>query len=214
MAKPISGLYAITLETPNTLLLLRDVEAALRGGVSVVQYRAKRGAPALKAAQGDALAALCKKYDVPLIINDDVALAAGMAADGVHIGSQDMPCQEARQSLRSGMLIGVSCYDQLDLAIAAQQAGADYVAFGSFFPSSIKPNAVRPSLDFLRDARQKIRIPIVAIGGITLENATSLIDAGADAVAVLSALFEAADIEATARSFSNLFLHRKHHVFS
>ena len=212
MAKPISGLYAITPEMRDTEKLLRDVDAALRGGASVLQYRAKLLEPALKIAQAKALASLCKKYDVPLIINDDVALAASMAASGVHIGSQDMPCHEARQSLLPGMLLGVSCYDQLDLAIAAQNDSADYIAFGSFFPSSIKPNAVRPSLDFLRAARQKIHIPIVAIGGITLANASSLIEAGADAVAVISALFDAPNIEATARSFSELFLHRKQHA--
>ena len=214
MAKPISGLYAITPETLDTARLLRDVEAVLRGGASVLQYRAKSLAPEIKVAQAEALMHQCQKYDVPLIINDDVALAASMAASGVHIGSHDMPCQEACQSLLPGMLIGVSCYDRLDRAIEAQQAGADYVAFGSFSPSAIKPNAVRPSLDFLRAARQKIHVPIVAIGGITLDNAASLIAAGADAVAVISALFEASDIEATARSFSELFLHRKQHVVS
>ena len=212
MAKPISGLYAITPETSDTVKLLRDVEAALRGGATALQYRAKLLEPALKTAQAEALVSLCKKYDVPLIVNDDVALTASMAASGAHIGSQDMPCHEARQCLLPGMLLGVSCYDRLDLALGAQSDGADYVAFGSFFPSLIKPNAVRPNLDFLRDARQKIRVPIVAIGGVTLANASSLIAAGADAVAVISALFDASNIEATARSFSELFLHRKHHA--
>ena len=212
MAKPISGLYAITPETRDTKKLLSDVEAALRGDASVLQYRAKLLEPALKIAQAEALASLCKKYDVPLIVNDDVALTASMAASGVHIGSKDMPCHKARQSLLPGMLLGVSCYDRLDLALGAQSDGADYVAFGSFFPSLIKPNAVRPNLDFLREARQKIRVPIVTIGGITLANASSLIEAGADAVAVISALFDAPNIEATARSFSELFLHRKHHA--
>ena len=212
MAKPISGLYAIMPEMRDTEKLLGDVEAALRGGASVLQYRAKLLEPVSKIAQAKALASLCKKYDVPLIVNDDVALAASMAASGVHIGSHDMPCHKARQSLLPGMLLGVSCYDRLDLALGAQSDGADYVAFGSFFPSLIKPNAVRPNLDFLREARQKIRVPIVAIGGITLDNAASLVEAGADAVAVISALFDASNIEATARSFSELFLHRKHHA--
>ena len=158
---------------------------------SVLQYRAKKIAPNLKANQAQALQALCKQYRVPLIINDDANLAASMSASGVHLGSQDMPIGEAHQSLLSGMLVGVSCYNQLQLAIAAEKNGADYVAFGSFFPSTTKPNAVRPSLDLLREAKRKIACPIVAIGGITLHNAPELIDAGADAVAVISALFDA-----------------------
>ena len=209
MAKLINGLYAITPETGDTAQLLRDVEAALRGGASMLQYRAKKLAPNLKANQAQALQSLCKKYRVPLIINDDTTLAASLSASGVHLGSQDMPIGEARQSLLSGMLVGVSCYDQLSLAIDAEKNGADYVAFGSFFPSTTKPNAVRPSLDLLREAKEKISCPIVAIGGITLENAPLLIDAGADAVAVISALFEAQDIEATAHDFAFLFQRRR-----
>ena len=208
MAKLINGLYAITPETGDTVQLLRDVEAALRGGASVLQYRVKKLAPNLKANQAQALQTLCKKYRVPLIINDDAALAASLSACGVHLGSQDMPAGEAHQSLLSGMLVGVSCYDQLPLAIAAEENGADYVAFGSFFPSTTKPNAVRPSLDLLREAKRIISCPIVAIGGITLQNAPSLIDAGADAVAVITALFNADDIEATATQFASLFSRR------
>ncbi len=209
MAKLINGLYAITPETGDTAKLLRDVEAVLRGGANVLQYRAKKIAPNLKANQAQALQALCKQYRVPLIINDDAELAKSMSASGVHLGSQDMPIGEAHQSLLSGMLVGVSCYDQLDLAIAAEMNGADYVAFGSFFPSTTKPNAVRPSLDLLREAKKKIACPIVAIGGITLHNAPELIDAGADAVAVISALFDAQDIEATAHDFASLFPRRQ-----
>ena len=209
MAKLINGLYAITPEMSDTAKLLRDVEAALRGGASVLQYRAKTLAVNLKANQAQALQVLCKKYRVPLIINDDAALAASMSASGVHLGSQDMPIGEAHQSLLAGMLVGVSCYDQLPRAIEAEKNGADYVAFGSFFPSITKPNAVRPSLDLLRDAKHKIACPIVAIGGVTLDNAPLLIEAGADAVAVISALFDADDIEATAHDFASLFQRRQ-----
>jgi thiamine-phosphate pyrophosphorylase len=209
MAKLINGLYAITPETGDTAQLLRDVEAALRGGASVLQYRAKTLAPNLKANQAQALQVLCKKYRVPLIINDDAALAASMSASGVHLGSRDMPAGEAHQSLLAGMLVGVSCYDQLPLAIEAEKNGADYVAFGSFFPSTTKPNAVRPTLDLLREAKKELSCPIVAIGGITLDNAPMLIDAGADAVAVISALFDAQDIEAMAHDFASLFRRRQ-----
>ena len=205
MAKLINGLYAITPEMSDSNRLFRDAEAALSGGASMLQYRAKDLAPNVKANQAQALQALCKQYRVPLIINDDAALAASMSASGVHLGSQDMPIGEAHQSLLSGMLVGVSCYDQLSLAIEAEKNGADYVAFGSFFPSPTKPNAVRPSLDLLREAKQKLSCPIVAIGGITLENAPSLIEAGADAVAVISTLFDAEDIEETAHRFASLF---------
>ncbi|MDQ3259974.1 MAG: thiamine phosphate synthase [Burkholderiales bacterium] len=208
MATLINGLYAITPERTDSNRLLREVEAALRGGASVLQYRAKHLAPNLKANQAQAVQGLCKKYRVPLIINDDAALAASMSASGVHIGSQDMPFEEAQQSLLSGMLVGVSCYDQLAFAMEAETNGADYVAFGSFFPSPTKPNAVRASLDLLREAKQQLSCPIVAIGGITLENAAPLIEAGADAVAVIGALFEAPDIEATAKEFTQLFKHR------
>lgn len=209
MAKLINGLYAITPETNDTARLLRDVEAALRGGASMLQYRAKKLAPNLKANQAQALQVLCKKYRVPLIINDDAELAERMSATGVHLGSQDMPIGEAHQSLLSGMLVGISCYDQLSLAIEAEKNGADYVAFGSFFPSTTKPNAARPPLDLLREAKRIISCPIVAIGGITLDSAPVLIDAGADAVAVISALFDADDIQATAKKFSQLFKQSK-----
>ena len=212
MAKLINGLYAITPETSDSNRLLRDVEAALRGGASMLQYRAKYLAPNLKANQAQALQSLCKKYRIPLIINDDAALAASMSASGVHLGSQDMPIGEAHQSLLSGMFVGVSCYDQLALAIEAEKNGADYVVFGSFFPSSTKPNAVRPALDLLREAKQQLSCQIVAIGGITLENAPSLIEAGADAIAVISALFDAPDIEGAARKFAQLFNRDKKHA--
>ena len=214
MAKPINGLYAITPETNDTARLLRDVEAALRGGASMLQYRAKKIAPNLKANQAQPLQVLCKKYRVPLIINDDADLAESMSATGVHLGSQDMPIGEAHQSLLSGMLVGISCYDQLSLAIEAEKNGADYVAFGSFFPSTTKPNAARSSLDLLREAKRIISCPIVAIGGITLDNAPVLIDAGADAVAVISALFDADDIQATAKKFSQLFKQSKKYAHS
>lgn len=214
MAKLINGLYAITPETSDSNKLLRDVEAALRGGASMLQYRAKYLAPNLRANQAQALQSLCKKYRVPLIINDDPAFAASMSASGVHLGSQDMPAGEAHQSLLAGMLVGVSCYDQLTLAIEAERNGADYVAFGSFFPSPTKPNAVRPALDLLREAKQKLSCPIVAIGGITVDNAPLLLEAGADAVAVISALFDASDIESSAKQFAQLFKQSNNHAFS
>jgi thiamine-phosphate pyrophosphorylase len=202
----IAGLYAITRETDDTNYLLTAVEAALRGGAAVVQYRDKSGDVARQHEQASELLMLCRQYDVPLIINDSLRLADLIDADGVHVGRDDGAIHEARIVLGPDKIIGVSCYQSLELAVAAQAAGADYVAFGSFFPSFTKPDAAHAELDLLREAAGVIHLPIVAIGGIALDNAGSLIDAGADAVAVISALFDSGNIEDTARQFADLFI--------
>jgi thiamine-phosphate pyrophosphorylase len=199
------GLYAITPETADTERLLTQVAAALAGGAAAVQYRDKSGDVARRHEQASELVALCRRFKVPLIVNDDLRLADLCNADGVHLGRDDGSLREARIILGRGKLIGVSCYQSLELAQAAQAAGADYVAFGSFFPSPTKPAAARADAGLLRDATQRISIPIVAIGGITLENAPQLLDAGADSLAVLSALFDAPDIRARARELNQLF---------
>ncbi|MDR3392149.1 MAG: thiamine phosphate synthase [Sulfuriferula sp.] len=202
----IAGLYAITRETDDTNCLLTAVEAALRGGAAVVQYRDKSGDVARQHEQASELLMLCRQYGVPLIINDSLRLADLIGADGIHIGRDDGAIHEARIVLGPDKIIGVSCYQSLELAVAAQAAGADYVAFGSFFPSLTKPDAAHAELDLLREAAGVIHLPIVAIGGIALNNAGSLIDAGADAVAVISALFDSSNIEDTARQFADLFI--------
>ncbi|WP_324779560.1 thiamine phosphate synthase [Thiobacillus sedimenti] len=199
------GVYAITPETADTENLLAQVEAALAGGVAAVQYRDKSADVARRHEQASELAALCRRYGAPLIVNDDLRLADLTGADGVHLGRDDGSLREARIILGPGKFIGASCYQSLDLALAAQAAGADYVAFGSFFASPTKPAAPRASLDLLRAAGPALRVPIVAIGGITLANAPSLLDAGADCLAVLSALFDAADIRAAAHDLNQLF---------
>lgn len=201
------GLYAITPEEPDTSRLLVLVSAALAGGATVVQYRNKNASPALRYEQARALAELCRAHHVPLIVNDDVALAWKAGADGVHIGADDGDLAAARQQLGSQSLLGASCYDRLDLAIAAKQAGADYVAFGSVFASPTKPAAVRAPLTLFAEARRAVGIPLVAIGGITPENAAEVVAAGADALAVISALFDAPDITARAQAFTRLFGH-------
>ncbi len=200
------GLYAIT----DSLLLsdgqlLTAVEQALRGGARLVQYRDKSDDIARRLHQARILNALCQRYQAPLIINDDVELAAQVGAAGVHVGRDDPALATARTRLGENALIGVSCYDRLDLAITAAQAGADYVAFGAFFPSPTKPTEIRASLELLKEARQTLQVPIVAIGGITPDNAPSLLAAGADALAVISAVFAQPDIEAAARRFAVLF---------
>lgn len=199
------GIYAITPETADTEQLLTQVEAALAGGVAAVQYRDKSADVARRHAQASELVALCHQFGVPLIINDDLRLADLCDADGVHLGREDGTLREARIILGRDRLIGASCYQSLDLARAAQAAGADYVAFGSFFSSPTKPAADRAELRLLREAMPALHIPIVAIGGITLANAPQLLDAGADSLAILSALFDTPDIRAAAHDLNQLF---------
>lgn len=199
------GLYAITPETADTDRLLARVEAALAGGVAAVQYRDKSGDVARRHEQASELVALCRRFKVPLIVNDDLRLADLTDADGVHLGRDDGSLREARIILGKGKFIGASCYQSLDLALAAQAAGADYVAFGSFFASPTKPAAGRADLDLLRAAAPRIHVPLVAIGGITRANAPALLDAGADSLAVLSALFDAPDIRTAAHDLNQLF---------
>jgi len=155
--------------------------------------------------QASELVTLCHQFGVPLIVNDDLRLADLCDADGVHLGREDGSVREARIILGKDKLVGTSCYQSLDLALAAQAAGANYVAFGSFFPSPTKPAAPRADTALLVEAAPQIHVPIVAIGGITLANAPQLLDAGADSLAVLSALFDAADIRAAAHDLNQLF---------
>jgi thiamine-phosphate pyrophosphorylase len=200
------GIYAITPETADTGRLLAQVEAALAGGVAALQYRDKSGDVARRHEQASELVALCRRFRVPLIVNDDLRLADLTDADGVHLGRDDGSLREARIILGKDKFIGASCYQSLDLALDAQKAGANYVAFGSFFPSPTKPAAARANLDLLHAAAPAIQVPIVAIGGITLANAPALIDAGADSLAVLSSLFDAADIRVAAHALNQLFV--------
>ena len=200
----ISGLYAITPDEPDTVELLRKVKLALLGGALVLQYRNKAADKALRLEQAAALRELTSEFDVPLIINDDVTLAQRVAADGVHLGGSDGSLADARAELGRGKLIGMSCYNRLALAHEAVSEGADYVAFGSFFASTVKPDAVAATPDLLRQAHREIAVPLVAIGGITLHNGAQLFEAGADALAVISAVFSAKDIQGAARQFANL----------
>jgi thiamine-phosphate pyrophosphorylase len=201
---PIKGLYAITPDQPDTAELLHKVRLALQGGARVLQYRNKPADAALRLVQASALRDLTKEFSVPLIINDDAMLAQRVGADGVHLGGEDGSVAAARAVLGSAKLIGVSCYNRMELAHEAIRQGADYVAFGSFFTSAVKPDAVAASPDLLRQARREIAIPLVAIGGITALNGAQLLEAGADALAVISAVFSATDIQDAARRFSNL----------
>ncbi|MCL4799584.1 MAG: thiamine phosphate synthase [Burkholderiales bacterium] len=199
------GLYAITPEEADAERLATLVRAAIDGGAVAVQYRNKTAPAALRRTHADALVALCRARGVPLIVNDDVELALAAGAEGVHLGAADGDLAAARARLGPGRLLGASCYDRLERALAAVAQGADHVAFGSVFPSATKPGAVRAPLALFTAARRALDCPLVAIGGITVENAGAVIAAGADAVAVISALFDAPDVAERARAFQRLF---------
>jgi thiamine-phosphate pyrophosphorylase len=197
----VRGLYAITPDERDTAALAVKVRRAITGGARLVQYRNKSADPALRRQQAAALLPLCRAAGVPLIINDDLELAIGLDADGAHLGRGDADLVEARRRLARGKLLGASCYDALDTALTAVDRGADYVAFGAAFPTATKPGAVRAPLALYAEARARLDVPIVAIGGITPQNAASVVAAGADAVAVITALFDAQDVEGRAREF-------------
>jgi thiamine-phosphate pyrophosphorylase len=204
----ISGLYAVTPDTTDSPELLARVEAALSGGARLLQYRNKSASAALRLTQGRALLALCWEYQVPLIINDHLDLALALDAQGLHIGGEDGSVTEARKRLGPDKILGVSCYGRIENAVSAAGAGATYVAFGGFFPSKVKPGAARTPVELLGEAKRVLKLPVVAIGGITLDNAPALLAAGADSVAVISALFDAPDIRGAARGFTKLFRKR------
>lgn len=204
--KRLNGLYVVT---DSTLLpsdsFYRKVEQAIRGGARLVQYRDKSLDKENRRLQVRDLCPLCSHYGIPLIINDDIDLAIESDADGVHIGRNDVPLSQARKRLGREAIIGISCYNDLQLAVQAENLGADYVAFGSFFPSPTKPHAVRASPELLNDAKNRLSIPICAIGGITVQNAGSLIEAGADMLAVISEVFANNHSTDKARELQSLF---------
>ena len=207
MTRPVlpRGLYAVTDSELSGTTLVQYVAHAIQGGAVMIQYRDKSTDAGQRLWQANDLQMLCQSLRMPLIINDDIELAVQCRAAGVHLGKDDATIEQARALLGEQAIIGVSCYASLSLALAAQAAGADYVAFGSFFASPTKPDAVRADLELLRAARAALSIPIAAIGGITPDNGRALVDAGADLLAVVSGVFSAADISAAARGYAVLF---------
>lgn len=199
----MKGLYAITPDVLSTEALATMVTSALAGGIALLQYRNKRADSGLRAEQAAALLRLTRAKGVPLIINDEVALAAAIDADGAHVGQDDAAVAEARRML-PGKLLGASCYDRLEAAVAAVRAGADHVAFGSVYASATKPGAVRAPLELFAQARA-LGVPLVAIGGVTLANTPALIAAGADCVAVIADVFGARNITARVAAYRRLF---------
>lgn len=208
----ISGIYAITPEIEDTGQLVARVGAAVSGGVRLVQYRNKTGSAQLQREQCSALGEILRGVNGVLIVNDSSQLALTVGADGVHLGKEDESVADARRRLGPDKLIGVSCYNDLARATLSQAAGADYVAFGSFFPSSTKPFAVTAPIDLLGRAKSLLKLPVVAIGGINRVNAMALIEAGADAIAIVSALFCADDVEQEARLFTSLIARQSMHL--
>ena len=184
----LRGLYAVTPDSADTRDLVARCAAALDGGAAAIQYRHKTADAALAEEQARAIVALCRERGALAIVNDDAALAARVDADGVHVGEHDGGVAAARARVGPARLVGASCYDSLALAAQAVDAGADYVAFGSFFPSPTKPEARRAGLDLVPRARA-LGVPVVAIGGIDASNARALAEGGIDAVAVIAALF-------------------------
>jgi thiamine-phosphate pyrophosphorylase len=197
----MKGLYAITPDIADTAALLHKVEQVLKAGVAMLQYRNKALSKDKRLLQARELAPLARGYGVPFIVNDDLDIALTVAANGVHIGKDDGELAAARAQL-PGKILGASCYDNLEKAKAAVRAGADYVAFGSVYPSPTKPTAVRAPLSLFG---HDLGRPLCAIGGITLENAPALIAAGASLLAVISDLFDAPDIGARAAAYRKLF---------
>jgi len=201
-----SGIYAITddhLLPPDRLQ--SAVSAALAAGINMLQYRSKSGSAGERQQVAAALQSLCASHQVPLIINDDVELCLASGAAGVHLGRQDASLQAVRKRLGPDAIIGITCHDSLDLALAAQQQGASYVAFGRFFPSLTKPGASAAPLSLLTAARAQLSLPIVAIGGINAENGAAILGAGADMLAIVQGVFGGDDVGANVLNIQRLF---------
>lgn len=201
----LKGLYVITDDQLSGEHLLTHVQQALAGGARLVQYRSKTGSEAAREHTARAILELCREQRVPLLINDDVELAAKIGADGVHLGQDDGRVIAARNKLGSGAIIGVTCHASLELAQTAQDEGASYVAFGRFFNSNTKPEAPPADLNILREAKEVLDIPVCAIGGITPDNAPDLIEGGADMLAVIHGVFGQPDVHMAARHYAQLY---------
>ncbi|QAU36165.1 thiamine phosphate synthase [Janthinobacterium sp. 17J80-10] len=201
----MKGLYLVTPDWDDTQKLLEITELALKGGAALVQYRHKTANAGLRREQAECLLALCRTYGRPLVINDFVDLCLALDADGVHVGGTDAAVAEVRAALGPGKIVGASCYGDLQLAHKAHAAGASYVAFGGFYPSRVKKYPVTTTPSIIGLSQADIALPVVVIGGMTVENATPLVAAGADMVAAISSVYLAADPQAVARRFAGLF---------
>lgn len=201
----MKGLYIVTPDWDDTEKLVAATEAALKGGVTLVQYRHKTASPELRKEQASALLALCRQYDRPFIVNDFVELALELDADGIHVGGTDAPVAQVRAEIGPDKILGASCYGSMELAHKAHEAGASYVAFGGFYPSRVKKYEVTTPVDIITRAKQQLPVPVVVIGGMTQENSVPLIEAGTDMVAAISSVYMTDDPQAAARGFAQLF---------
>lgn len=203
--KRLEGLYAITPDWDDTARLVEVTEAILEGGCRLLQYRNKTTSPCHRDEQAAALRGLTRRHGALFIVNDDVELALSSEADGVHLGGEDGDLAEARARIGPTRLLGASCYQNMDLAAAATRAGADYLAFGSFFPSPTKPRAGRADPALIATAKARFGLPVATIGGITTDNAGVLMAAGADMLAVITAVYNSPDPRRASRAFKQLF---------
>ncbi|MCI1014427.1 thiamine phosphate synthase [Herbaspirillum sp. C7C2] len=201
----LRGLYIVTPDWDDTAQLLAATELALQNGAALVQYRHKTADPAQRRDQASALLALCRQYEVPLIINDHVALCLEIDADGIHVGGTDASIAEVRQAVGPDRIVGASCYGTLELAHAAHRDGASYVAFGGFYPSRVKKYDFRTAPEIIAQSKREIALPVVVIGGITLENAPPLVAQGADMVAVISSVYLVPVAERKTRELADLY---------
>jgi thiamine-phosphate pyrophosphorylase len=201
----LHGIYAITDPVLCGDDLINNVRAAIEGGIRILQYRNKQASHNVQHEEATRLLALCRQHDVLFIINDDADLAADIDADGVHLGQKDRALIEAREHLGQNKIIGISCNNRFDYALAAQQQGADYIAFGRFFSSMTKPQAPQAEIELLLRGKRELHVPIVAIGGITADNGRQLIEAGADMLAVIHGIFGQADVRLAAQRYAELF---------
>lgn len=201
----LRGLYIVTPDWDDTAQLLAATELALQNGAALVQYRHKTAAPAQRLAQASALLALCRQYRVPLVINDHVDLCLEIDADGIHVGGTDASIADVRQAVGPDRIVGASCYGTLELAHKAYRDGASYVAFGGFYPSRVKKYDFRTAPDIIAQSKREIPLPVVVIGGITLENAPPLVAQGADMVAVISSVYLVPVAERKTRQLADLY---------
>ncbi len=199
------GLYLVTPNWDDTARLLACTEQALAAGARMVQYRHKEASETLRRVQAKALLALCRRYGRPLIINDYVSLCVTLGADGVHVGGTDMSVAAARAALGPGKLVGASCYGDLDLARAAERDGASYVAFGGFYPSTVKQYSFSTAPEIVLQARAALGVPLVVIGGMTADNAAPLVERGAQMVAAITSIYMAPNPAVAVRAFDELF---------
>lgn len=204
-AKHLRGLYIVTPDWDDLSQLMTATELALQNGAALVQYRHKTASAEQRLSQASALLALCHQYDVPLIINDHVDLCLEINADGIHVGGTDASIAEVRKAVGPDRIVGASCYGTLELAHAAHRDGASYVAFGGFYPSRVKKYDFRTAPEIIAQSKREIALPVVVIGGITLENAPPLVAQGADMVAVISSVYLVPVEERKTRELADLY---------